>query len=446
MEIEFVCHASVVLRRDSVHLISDPWLVGTAFDNGWALLAEPVFRPEDFASVTHIWFSHEHPDHFSARTLSLIPPAIRSRITVLFHSSLDKKVVQHCEKLGFGRVIELETGQWHTLATGFDILCSTWPNSDDSWLLVRTPETTLLNLNDCQANTQADVDSLHALTGDVDVLLTQYSISAWDGNAEDQARRCRGAETMLERTVRQARTLNAKHVVPFASFVWFCHEENFYMNSAMRPVGDAVRWLNEHTGSTPIVLYPGDRWQIGESLDCSSAVERYAADLASVPFRPRVPTAAVDFATLESAAAKLTARVIGSRSPLRLRISAVKAHARHLIRRLEHQPILTCARVFRAVALLQTRPARLWIDDHHCAYEFSLPAGLMPAQHSREGCDIALSSQALLYSLQFLWGGETLQINGRFHEIQPDGRAPLLEYLGIALGLNRQAGALARPL
>ena len=265
MDIEFVAHASVVLRRDPVHLLCDPWLADTAFDDGWALLAEPVFGAEDFASVTHLWFSHEHPDHFSPRTLAMIPAADRERITVLFHESLDRKVVQHCQKLGFGRVMELPGGHWIRLAEGFEIKCDTWEGSDDSWLLVRTPEGTLLNLNDCQANTQAQVDALHQSTGDVDVLLTQFSISAWDGNPEDHARRAAGAVTMLERTVRQTRTLKAKHVIPFASFVWFCHEENFYMNSAMRPVGDAAEWIAGQTEAQPVVLYPGERWRMGSA-------------------------------------------------------------------------------------------------------------------------------------------------------------------------------------
>ena len=125
MELEFVCHASVVLRRDPVHLICDPWLTGTAFDDGWALLSEPVFKPEDFSTVTHLWFSHEHPDHFSPRTLAMIPAELRARIAVLFHASLDRKVAQHCEKLGFGQVIELTSGQWHSLGLDFEILCNT---------------------------------------------------------------------------------------------------------------------------------------------------------------------------------------------------------------------------------------------------------------------------------------------------------------------------------
>src|SRR5690606_28781721 len=64
MQIEWVNHASFVVRHEQVALISDPWLFGTAFDDGWSLLSPTRFRPEDFATLTHVWVSHEHPDHF----------------------------------------------------------------------------------------------------------------------------------------------------------------------------------------------------------------------------------------------------------------------------------------------------------------------------------------------------------------------------------------------
>jgi len=38
MEIEFVTHASVLVHMCDVHLLTDPWIEGTAFDNGWSLL------------------------------------------------------------------------------------------------------------------------------------------------------------------------------------------------------------------------------------------------------------------------------------------------------------------------------------------------------------------------------------------------------------------------
>ena len=38
MKLEFVNHASYVLESGGVRLLCDPWLEGTAFNDGWALL------------------------------------------------------------------------------------------------------------------------------------------------------------------------------------------------------------------------------------------------------------------------------------------------------------------------------------------------------------------------------------------------------------------------
>ena len=65
--VTFVNHASVLIEGSGIGLLSDPWYQGDAFNNGWRLLQE---TPDDVVSgilsrVTHIWISHEHPDHFS---------------------------------------------------------------------------------------------------------------------------------------------------------------------------------------------------------------------------------------------------------------------------------------------------------------------------------------------------------------------------------------------
>jgi len=448
MQLEFVGHASVLLRRDPVHLLCDPWLDGAVFDNGWALLSAPVFRPEDFASVTHLWFSHEHPDHFNVRTLNMIPEPLRARITVLFHASADRKVVKHCEKMGFGKIIELEPGQWLSLAPGFDIRCDIWHDSDgdDSWLLVRTPEGTLLNLNDCMVVTEEQLATLRASTGDVDVLLTQFSISSWDGNAEELDRRKAGAQAMLDKLVRQTRGLHAKHVVPFASFVWFCHAENAYMNAAIRPVSDAADMLLTQTDAQPVVLYPGDSWTVGETHDSSAAIARYAADFASLPARTPQASTSADLPTLQQAAERFGKAVKQDRSRLRLRLHAARINARQQLRVPGRSPLLNAVAAVSDELMLRVRPARIWLTDHKISLEYSLLYDLQPVSYAREECDIELSSAALLFAFKFLWGGETLQINGRFNELYPDGRIPLFEYLWIACAMNRESGALAQPL
>lgn len=446
MEIEFVCHASVILRRGPVHLLCDPWLSGTAFDDGWALLSEPHFKAQDFASVTHLWYSHEHPDHFSPRTLAMIPEELRQQITVMFHASEDKKVVDYCAQLGFGKTLELHSGEWVKLAPDFEIRCDVWEGSDDSWLLARTPEGKILNLNDCQVVSQTQLNALHSATGDVDVLLTQYSISSWDGNPEDEARRKAGAQAMLDRVVRQTRKLNASHVIPFASFIWFCHEENAYMNTALRPVSDAAEIIALQTDAQPVVLYPGDTWTVGNTADSNSAIARYASDLASLPERTPQHSESVAITDLQQAADRFGAVVRQERSPLRLRINAARMNAAHQRRLHTAQPLRARLARLKALLLLQVRPARIWLTDHELSLSYDLLHGLESAVYRHEDCDIELSSAALMFGFKFLWGGESLQINGRFRELYPEGRVPLFEYLWIACAMNREAGAKARPL
>src|SRR5205807_3141611 len=73
-----VCSSDLVLTARDVRLITDPWLFGSAFNNGWDLISETKFSLDDFREITHIWFSHEHPDHFAPPVLKAIDPAVRA--------------------------------------------------------------------------------------------------------------------------------------------------------------------------------------------------------------------------------------------------------------------------------------------------------------------------------------------------------------------------------
>ena len=65
--ITFVNHASVIFSHKNIRLMTDPWIFGNAFNNGWSLSSESKFTINDFQNITHIWFSHEHPDHFNTK-------------------------------------------------------------------------------------------------------------------------------------------------------------------------------------------------------------------------------------------------------------------------------------------------------------------------------------------------------------------------------------------
>ena len=59
----------------------------------------------------------------------------------------------------------------------------------------------------------------------------------------------------VEQLIPRALTLNAKHVIPFASFIWLCHEENFHMNCAVRTVEDVAEVLRNQTTAPPVVPF-----------------------------------------------------------------------------------------------------------------------------------------------------------------------------------------------
>ena len=109
-KITFVNHASVLFSYGKINLITDPWLFGSAFNNSWDLISESKLDISEFKNITHIWFSHEHPDHFFPFVLNKIPENFRKKIQVYFQDTLDHRVSQKCKELGF-QVIEMKHGK-----------------------------------------------------------------------------------------------------------------------------------------------------------------------------------------------------------------------------------------------------------------------------------------------------------------------------------------------
>ena len=65
LQVTLINHACVRIAIGDAVILCDPWLSGPAFNNGWDLLIKtPMDLDAVMAGVTHIWVSHEHPDHF----------------------------------------------------------------------------------------------------------------------------------------------------------------------------------------------------------------------------------------------------------------------------------------------------------------------------------------------------------------------------------------------
>ena len=415
VKIEWVNHASFIVEHDEVRLISDPWLEGRAFDHGWAHLVPTTFRYSDFGRITHIWVSHEHPDHFAPKNLLAIPAELRARITLMFHEGVDFRIGNFCRNAGFGQVIQLKAGRWHQLADDFRIRCE--EASGDTWLAIRTRDTTLLNLNDSIFAYRWRIAALRRKVGaPIDVLLSQYSYANWVGNPDEPHKHRQAAAEMLERLRTQMAILRPRHAIPFASMVRFCHAENAYLNEAMNHVGAAHDVIAE-TATTPIVLYPGETWEVGAPHDSRASIERYGPHYEAVSRGTElVESPSVPIPEL----ARLTDRFW------------------RVIRR--RNPPWTLWLAQRAGRL---EPTRIWLWDHGTAVVLAPDGHLEVTDLDESECDVAMGSESLQYQLRFLWGGSTVQINGRFR-VPPRGMYARWVRLVNLATLNNRGWTLVR--
>jgi UDP-MurNAc hydroxylase len=369
MLIEFVNHSSLIVTAGDVRLISDPWLEGKVFHDGWELTAKTAMTFDDFKDITHIWFSHEHPDHFFPDNLKKIPEKHRRAIHVLYQHTKDKKVFRFCQGMGFGQVTELPPRTWVRLGEDIEVLNS--PNNDhwlaDSWLCVRTPNGTLLNLNDCGFS-RAEADTIKEIAGQVDVLATQFSYAQWEKNYDAVDHRRSHEQGVLEDIKTQIDLLRPRYVIPFASFCWFCTEDNFYLNADKNKIRDVSNFIRDNTEAEPITMYPGDRWTVGEFHDSAAAILRFEQDIAQIAdptIRPRTRRDVVDAKDLIELGQGFRHRLIAVAHPLLVRIYLARksygTRARFGVGRFSN--LLQLARAY-------VEPAKLFVTDLDQAFTF----------------------------------------------------------------------------
>lgn len=370
-----------MVSHEGIRLIQDPWIDGRAFHDGWELITPSAFQYSDFADITHIWFSHEHPDHFSPPNLRKIPAEIRRNITVLFQKTRDRKVVKFCESLGFKDVIELDKN-WYSLKPGFDLL--NVPHTDgDSWLCIKTDSCTLLNVNDCGLEDDNQIREIQRQMGqnDIDILFTQFSYANRAGNIDERHLREAQAVSKVKEIHRQISLLKPRYIIPFASFVWFCHEENYYMNDAINTVDQIYNTFKDNSTTCPVILYPGDRWTYLQNHDSEISTKNWVRDYKSVLNQKNTFSAkTTDEENLIPVGQEFIKKLKDANS------------------------------VFLKYFL---RPTYIYVTDLNRCFILSWK-GFEKHEIGSGKADISMSSDALQYCFRFLWGGSTTRINGRY--------------------------------
>ena len=240
-EIQFINHASIIISYKNIHLLSDPWYSGTAFDNGWKLLYE-----------------NDNDDHFSIGFFKRFKDVlIKKRIQILFQETKDKRVYKFLKNNNF-LVKELLFMKPFRLSKDFSVKCLK-DGFYDSALLSSCGNKKILNLNDCQINDIKKAIKLKKKVGNIDILLTQFSYAAWKGGSKNLKWRKNAARDKINSIKTQIKYLKPKYLIPFASFIYFCNKDNFYMNDSINKPNDIYKELKDEKSSI-LIMAPMDKF------------------------------------------------------------------------------------------------------------------------------------------------------------------------------------------
>jgi UDP-MurNAc hydroxylase len=405
MKIRFVSHASFSVESGGITLLCDPWLFGKAFNQGWALLSPAA--PVPWKKIDYVWISHQHPDHLHFPTLKSLPPQERNRLTVLYQKHASLRIPKVLRGLGYSNVQELTLNKWISLRCGVEVMCGS-AGSMDSWIAVRAEGVNVLNLNDCMIE-PAHLAYISKLVGKVTVLLTQFSFANWIGNRADELGE---VETKLQEVQQRVNFLKPEATIPFASFIYFCSQENSWMNEfsiTPRRVADlGLPGVN--------FMYPGDEWDSDvRRFSSAEAIEKYMNDVV----RPKV---------IDPTPSKISIDIIQQAVDRTLR--AVRARFGKF----------TIGRIKPFSIYLHDLDKVLWVH----------PEGTCEVQDAtedrRDAARYVMCSQVAWYAFAYSWGWGAMEVSGMYFDRRFKEPNPLMFYLNILsteflnFGSARQAG------
>src|SRR5918997_6287344 len=106
MRIEYLNHASVIIKSGDLALLFDPWFLGTAFAGGWGLQYYNPDALQKARSCTHLWISHFHSDHLHLPTLKQLANSSPDIIALANHS-VNFQIGEVLQRAGFDKIVRL---------------------------------------------------------------------------------------------------------------------------------------------------------------------------------------------------------------------------------------------------------------------------------------------------------------------------------------------------
>jgi len=240
--VKFINHACFSFELNGESVLVDPWFEGTIFNKSWSLVNEGGNIPDN---LKYIFITHEHPDHLHWLTLKKLA---NKNITVCLAKRRNSNVRDNLEKLGY-KVLEFDNKVKENLKW-FD--AEFFNTGHDNAIVFKTKDLVILNQNDCclHDSVAAEIKTKYP---NIDIWWMQFSLAGYYGNLNDSEKLLDAQITHLNYFNKYKQIFKPEIAIPFASFVYFCREQNKVLNRFRVPLHTVI---NRNPGTQ--VLYMGD--------------------------------------------------------------------------------------------------------------------------------------------------------------------------------------------
>lgn len=402
--IQFINHASVIVSDKKTSVLSDPWYTGDAFHKGWNLVHETERQDIEkvLNNVTHIWISHEHPDHFSISFFKTFGQKIKDlSITILFQKTQDKRVYKFLTAQGLN-IQELDFNREFAITNDYKVTCIK-DGFYDSGLLIESHGEKILNLNDCEVTSPNRAEEVFSITGVIDVLLTQFSFAAWKGGKENKRWRDEAASEKINTMKLQIERFEPQIVIPFASFVYFSNNENFYLNDAVNKPQELMNKLGTYAEKL-VIMAPFDAIGGGKKLSSNdSAIKFWEEKYQNIkPIN--------DYQSVE--------------------LAQLKENFAQYCERIQKNNNIKLVKLLRTISPISAfKPCIVYLSDLEKSIKFDYVSTSF--QETTEVALLSMHSESLNFMFKNSFGFDTLTVNGSFEEVTKNGFVRATKTLAI---------------
>lgn len=277
MKFTIIGHACLFIETGSETILVDPWLSGSCYWRSWwhfppnTAIRPAVLEPD------YIYLSHHHFDHFHYPSLRRLSRKARVLIP---RFGLDIMRFE-LANLGFEDVTELPHGDVMKL-TGGTRLASYQYGPDDSAFVVERDGVVLADLNDCKINGASARPLLREFRSPTFFFKSHSFAQAYPNCytfADPADAQYMTRDDFVATFIGEAREMQPKYAIPFASMVAFLHPESRACNQyAVGPpeVVAAVNAPGAVPGSEAVLMIPGDTWDSHGGFDPGARLLRTA--------------------------------------------------------------------------------------------------------------------------------------------------------------------------